>query len=71
VAETERAVRGLGDGGWAVLMGGVGGGGMIFYLWLGYALLHEGAPAEVRDGRVGWLGKRRRHGRIVFGRQAA
>ena len=35
----------------AILMSGVGGGGMIFYLWLGYALLHEN-DAGTRDGRV-------------------
>jgi len=68
--EKERAERALGDRAMAVLMSGVGGGGMIFYLWLGYALLHEGS-AGARDGRVGWLGRRRRHGRIVFGGQAA
>lgn len=67
----ERSDRALGDRAMAVLMGGVGGGGMIFYLWLGYALLHEADRSAPRDGRVGWLGKRRRHGRIVFGGQGA
>src|SRR4051812_10483499 len=58
--EKERAERALGDRAMALLMGGVGGGGMLFYLWLGYALLHENenGPAGARDGRIGWLGRR-------------
>jgi hypothetical protein len=67
--ERERADRALGDRAVAVLMGGVGGGGVIFYLWLGYVFLHEAKPA--RDGGVSWLGRKRRHRRIVFGGQAA
>ena len=69
VEEKERADRALGDRAVAVLMTGVGAGGMVFYLWLGYTLLHEADPHA--SGRRRWLGKQRRHGRIVFGGQGA
>jgi hypothetical protein len=65
--ETERSNRALGDRAAAIVLTASGAGGIGFYLWLGYALLHEAEATVIRDGRVGWLGKRRRHGRIVFG----
>jgi hypothetical protein len=65
--EKERADAALGDRAVAVLMTGLGAGGVLFYLWLGYTLLHEADPAPAGQRR--WMGKHRRHGRIVFGGQ--
>jgi hypothetical protein len=69
VEEKERAERALGDRAVAVVMTGLGAGGIVFYLWLGYTLLHEADPNGASQRRAGWLGKPRRHGRIVFGGQ--
>jgi hypothetical protein len=69
VEEAERSQRALADRAIAVLIGAVGAAGMIFYCGLGYSLLHEAAPN--RDPRTTWLGKKKRHGRITFGRLAA
>jgi hypothetical protein len=69
VEETERSQRALADRAVAVLIGTVGAAGMIFYCGLGYSLLHEADPN--RDPRTTWLGKKKRHGRITFGRLAA
>jgi hypothetical protein len=44
---------------------------VLFYLWLGYTLLHEQPASATKDGRASWFGKKRRHGRITFGRMAA
>jgi hypothetical protein len=66
--EAEKARAAMGDRGVGVLMATLGGGGMIFYLWLGYTLLHEAADGKARTG---WFGKKKRHGRITFGRVAA
>jgi len=67
IEQKERADGALGDRAVAVLMTGLGVGGVVFYLWLGYTLLHEADPHPA--GQRGWLGKQRRHGRIVFGGQ--
>jgi len=67
--EAERARRAAGDRAVAILIGAVGVVGVLFYLGLGYSLLHEADPA--RDPLVTWFGKRKRHGRITFGRVAA
>src|SRR4051812_44111388 len=40
VEEMERADRALGDRAVAVVLTSLGAGGVIFYLWLGYTLLH-------------------------------
>jgi hypothetical protein len=53
----------------AVLMGTIGAIGVLFYFGLGYSLLHEAAPS--RDPLTTWFGRKRRHGRITFGRVAA
>ncbi len=68
VEEEEKSRAAMGDRAVAVLIAGMGGGGMIFYLWLGYTLLHEAADGKARTG---WFGKKKRHGRITFGRVAA
>jgi hypothetical protein len=69
VEEKERADRALGDRAVAVVLTSLGAGGVVFYLWLGYTLLHEADPNQAAQPRAGWLGKTRRHGRIVFGGQ--
>jgi hypothetical protein len=72
VEEKERSDRALGDRAAAAVLTVTGAGGMVFYLWLGYALLHEAAePCGAREPRAGWFRRRRRHGRIVFGGEAA
>lgn len=50
----------------------VGGGGIAFYVWLGWVMLHEGRAFEAalnkpKVPRAGWFGRRRKHGRITFG----
>ena len=67
--EAERSRRALGDRAVAVVMAVAGGGGMLFYCALGYSLLHEADPK--RDPLTTWFGKKKRHGRITFGRLAA
>ena len=67
--EAEKSRRALADRAVAVLIGAIGAGGVLFYLGLGYSLLHEASPA--RDPLTTWLGRKRRHGRITFGRLAA
>lgn len=69
--EKERSDRAFGDRLAAGVLIATGAGGMIFYLWLGYALLHEADPARPADARTGWFGRRRRHRRIVFGGEEA
>jgi hypothetical protein len=70
VEEEEKSRRAATDRAVAVLMAGLGAAGVAFYFWLGYALLHE-HEAMLRDPRATWFGKKRRHGRITFGRLAA
>jgi hypothetical protein len=70
VEEAEKSRRAAGDRAVAVLMAALGACGVAFYLWLGYALLHGQSP-RLNDPRAAWFGKRRRHGRITFGRLAA
>lgn len=65
----EKSHRATADRAVAVLMGAVGAGGIIFYCALGYSFLHE-AEAK-RDPLMNWFGKKKRHGRITFGRAAA
>jgi hypothetical protein len=69
VEEAEKAHRRLGDRAVAVLTGTVGAAGVVFYVGLGYSLLHE--ADETRDPLRTWLGKRKRHGRITFGGRTA
>ena len=69
VEETERSRRAMADRAVAVIMGSIGAGGMLFYCGLGYSLLHEANPT--RDPLATWFGKKKRHGRITFGRLAA
>jgi len=49
-----------------VTMSSIGVGGMGFYVWLGFALMRE-SDARPAEGRTGWFGRKRRHGRIRFG----
>jgi hypothetical protein len=65
VEEAEKARRRLGDRAVAVLTGTVGAAGVVFYVGLGYSLLHE--ADESRHPLRNWLGKKKRHGRITFG----
>jgi hypothetical protein len=69
VEEGERSRRAMADRAIAVLMGTIGAIGVLFYFGLGYSLLHEAAPS--RDPLTTWFGRKRRHGRITFGRVAA
>src|SRR5688500_305344 len=74
VEERERADRAAGDRAVAGLMVAIGAGGVGFYCWLGYALMHQpclGATPTTAVVSRSWLGKRRRNGRITFGRLAA
>ena len=67
--EAEKARRRMGDRAVAVLTGSVGAAGVVFYVGLGYTMLHEGVKErknELRD----WLGRKKRHGRITFGVRA-
>jgi hypothetical protein len=71
IEESEKSARALADRAVAVVMAACGAGGICFYLYLAYTLTHDpDAPAR-RDPRTTWLGKRKRHGRITFGAQAA
>jgi hypothetical protein len=65
--ELERSERALGDRAVAVVIAGMGAGGVVFYVWLGYTFLHEVDAVTAKDPRAGWFGKKKRHGRIVFG----
>lgn len=69
--EDARSRRASADRGVALLLSGIGAGGMLFYVWLGYTLLHEPQFASINTPRTHWFGKKRRHGRITFGRLAA
>jgi hypothetical protein len=71
VEERERSERALGDRAVAVVVGTMGAGGMLFYVWLGYTFLHDADALVAKDPRAGWFGKKKRHGRIVFGRRYA
>jgi hypothetical protein len=62
----EHSRRALADRAVAVLMSALGAGGICFYLWLGYVLITEADGP--RDPRATWFGRKRRHGRITFGR---
>jgi hypothetical protein len=68
IEENEKSARALADRAVAGVMAACGAGGILFYLYLAYTLIHD--PAAPRDPRVTWLGKRKRHGRITFGAQA-
>lgn len=70
VEEQEKSRRASADRAVAVLIGTMGAAGVVFYMWLGYTLLHE-QTIGLKDQRTTWLGKKRRHGRITFGRIAA
>jgi hypothetical protein len=67
IEELERARSAAGDRVVAVVMTALGAGGICFYLWLGCVLMRESSDAP-RDPRTTWLGRKRRHGRITFGR---
>ncbi|MDB5318598.1 MAG: hypothetical protein JWN40_229, partial [Phycisphaerales bacterium] len=69
VEEAERSRRATADRAIAVLVGTVGAAGVLFYFGLGYSLLHEADPQ--RDPLTTWFGKKKRHGRITFGRLTA
>ena len=62
----QRGQRAWVDRAVGVTIASVGVGGMGFYVWLGYALMRE-SDARPADGRTGWFGRKRRHGRIRFG----
>jgi hypothetical protein len=70
IEEDTKTRAALGDRAVAVLIATLGAGGMLFYLWLGYTLLHENPINDNKLPRAAWFGKRRRHRRITFGRQA-
>jgi hypothetical protein len=70
IEEVEKSRQAMGDRAVAVLLAILGAGGILFYFWLGYTLLHE-AAIDSKAPRTGWFGKKKRHGRITFGRQAA
>jgi hypothetical protein len=69
VEEAEKSRRAMADRAIAVLIGTVGAAGVLFYFGLGYSLLHEADPH--RDPLTTWFGKKKRHGRITFGRLTA
>ena len=70
--ETQRSELALPDRAIAIVVASAGAAGVIFYLWLGCTFLREPRViAAVKDARTTWLGKKRRHGRITFGRVAA
>jgi len=71
IEENEKSARALADRAVAVLMTACGAGGIGFYLYLAYTLTHDANAPTRRDPRTTWLGKRKRHGRITFGAQAA
>jgi hypothetical protein len=48
----------------------IGAGGVGFYVWLGCALIRE-SDERPRDPHAGWFGRKKRHGRITFGRAYA
>jgi hypothetical protein len=70
--EAQKAQLALPDRAIAVFVAAAGGAGVLFYLWLGCTFLRDPqAIAAVKDPRTTWLGRKKRHGRITFGRLAA
>jgi hypothetical protein len=63
--EMEKARRRMGDRAVAVLTGSIGAAGVLFYMGLGYTMLHEAEASK--DASRTWLGRKKRHGRITFG----
>jgi hypothetical protein len=67
----ERAQQALGERAVAVILAVMGAGGIVFYLWMGWALLHECEVPPTKLPRAGWFGRRRKHRLVTFGRMAA
>ena len=67
--EAEKAHRRMGDRAVAVLTGTIGAAGVLFYVGLGYSMLHEADTHK--DTPRTWLGRKKRHGRITFGGASA